>query len=343
MKAIVQERYGPIEEVLQLREVVTPSPVAGQVLVAVRAASVHIGDCHQVRGLPKLFRPLVYGARRPRTRIPGTDIAGVVAAVGPGVTSLAPGDEVLGWCTGAFATHAVAAERSLARKPASLSFDEASAVGVSAMTALQGLRDHGRLQAGQHVLVVGAAGGVGSFAVQIGRAMGAEVTGVCGAGNVELVRSMGADHVIDYTMEDFTRGGPRYDLILDNVGAHSLSATRRALKPTGTLLSNGNPVGGWVGGLGPVVRAGLASIVIRQQGRPFVSLPQPDDLAALLEMVEAGQLRPVIDHSVPLSETASAIAYVAAGHNRGTTVITMPAGGDEVDGADSDANGGSGS
>jgi NADPH:quinone reductase-like Zn-dependent oxidoreductase len=336
MKAIVQERYGPLEEVLQLREVATPSPAAGQVLVAVRAASVHIGDCHMVRGLPKLFRPLVYGARRPRTRIPGTDIAGVVAAVGPGVMNLAPGDEVLGWCSGAFATHAVAAERSLARKPHALSYDEAAAVGVSAMTALQGLRDHGHLQAGQHLLVVGASGGVGSFAVQIGKALGAEVTGVCSTRNVELVRSMGADHVIDYTTEDFTHGGPRYDLILDNVGAHSLSATRRALKPTGTLLSNGSPVGGWVGGLGNVVRAGLASLVVRQQGRPFVSMPRPEDLAALIEMVEAGRLRPVIDRSVPLSETASAIAYVAAGHNRGTTVITMPdeaeeAGAEETD------------
>jgi NADPH:quinone reductase-like Zn-dependent oxidoreductase len=323
MKAIVQERYGPLQEVLQLREVDAPAPAEGQVLVRVHVASVHIGDCHIIRGLPKLFRPLVYGARRPRTPVPGTDIAGVVEAVGAGVTRFQPGDEVQGWCSGAFATHAVAAERSLALKPPSLSFAEASAIGVSAMTALQGLRDHGRLQAGQHVLVVGASGGVGSFAVQIAKALGAEVTGVCSTRNVELVRSLGADHVIDYSTEDFTAGGPRYDLIFDNVGAHSLRASRRALKPGGRLLANGARIHGWVGGLGRVVGAGLQSVVVRGQGRPFVSLPDPEDLATLLRMVEAGQVRPVIDRSVPLEETAAAIAYVAEGHNRGTTVITM--------------------
>jgi NADPH:quinone reductase-like Zn-dependent oxidoreductase len=165
---------------------------------------------------------------------------------------------------------------------------------------------------------------VGTFAVQIAKAMGAEVTGVCRTRNVELVRSIGADHVIDDTVEDFTRGEARYDLIFDNVGSHSPSATRRALEPSGLLLSNGAPVGGWVGGLGHFMRAGLASLVIRKQGRPFVSMPERDDLAALLEMVTAGQVRPVIDHTVPLAETAAAIAHVATGHNRGTTVITMP-------------------
>lgn len=324
MRAIVQERYGPLQEVLQLREVETPAPAAGQVLVRVHTASVHIGDCHIIRGLPKLFRPLVYGARRPRAPIPGTDMAGVVEAVGTGVTRFRPGDEVLGWCSGAFATHALAAERSLAAKPPTLPFAEASAIGVSAMTALQGLRDHGHLQAGQHVLVVGASGGVGSFAVQIAKALGAEVTGVCSTRNVELVRSLGADHVIDYTAEDFTAGGPRYDLIFDNVGAHSLRATRRALEPGGRLLANGARIHGWIGGLGRILGAGVQSIVVRSQGRPFVSLPQPEDLATLLEMVEAGQVRPLIDRSVPLEDTADAIAHVAEGHSRGTTVITMP-------------------
>jgi NADPH:quinone reductase-like Zn-dependent oxidoreductase len=324
VKAIVQERYGPLEEVLQLREVASPTPGAGQVLVRASAASVHIGDCHIVRGLPKLFRPLVYGARRPRAPIPGTDVAGVVEAVGPGVTRFRPGDAVLGWCSGAFATEVVAAEGSLATKPANLSFEEAAALGVSAMTALQALRDHGHVQAGQHVLVVGASGGVGSFAVQIAKAMGAEVTGVCRTRNVELVGSIGADHVIDDTVEDFTAGGPRYDLIFDNVGARPMKAVRRALKPTGMLLSNGAPVGGWVGGLGHFLRAALASIVVRQQGRPFLSMPKLEDLEAVLTMVEQETVRPVIDHTVPLAETAQAIAHVATGHNRGTTVITMP-------------------
>jgi NADPH:quinone reductase-like Zn-dependent oxidoreductase len=323
MRAIVQERYGPLEEVLELREVATPTAAPGQVLVRVEAASVHIGDCHVIRGLPRLFRPLAYGTRRPRTPIPGTDIAGIVEAIGADVTRFQPGDAVLGWCSGAFAEQAVAAEQALAAKPDNLTPEEASAIGVSATTALQGLRDHGRLQAGQHLLVVGASGGVGSFAVQIGKALGAEVSGVCSTRNVELVRSIGADHVIDYTSEDFTLGGPRYDLILDNVGSHGFAATRRALKPSGTLLSNGSPVGGWVGGLGHFVKAALWSVVVRQQGRPFVSMPRQEDLATLLEMVEAGQVRPVIDHTYPLDETARAIAHVAEGRNRGTTVIAM--------------------
>jgi NADPH:quinone reductase-like Zn-dependent oxidoreductase len=323
MRAIVQERYGPLDQVLQLREFPRPAPAAGQVLVQVQAASVHIGDCHAVRGLPKLFRPLVYGARRPRNAIPGTDISGTVEALGDGVSSHRPGDAVLGWCTGAFAEYAVAADRALAPKPAALGFEEASALGVSAMTALQALRDHGQLEPGQHLLVTGASGGVGSFAVQIGKALGAEVTGVCSTRNAELVRSMGADHVIDYAAQDFTAGPARYDLILDNVGDHGLAATRRVLTPSGRLISNGSRVGGWVGGLGNVLKAGLSSVVVRQQARPFVSLPRPEDLATLLEMVEAGQLRPVIDRTYPLAETASAIAHVAEGHNRGTSVITM--------------------
>ncbi len=322
MKAIVQDRYGPLEDVLQLREVETPAPAPGQVLVRIKAASVHIGDCHIIRGVPKLFRPM-YGLRRPKAPVPGTDMAGTVEAVGADVTRFKPGDAVVGWCSGAFATHAIAADQNLAHKPENLTFEEASALGVSAMTALQGLRDHGKVEPGQHVLVVGASGGVGTFAVQIAKAMGATVTGVCSTRNVELVRSLGADHVIDYGVEDFTQGGPRYDLIFDNVGSHSLSATRRALKPGGLLLSNGSPVGGWVGGLSHFIKAGLASTVVRGQGRPFVSMPRPEDLTELLAMVEAGQLRPVIDRTYPLAETARAIAHVAEGHNQGTTVIEV--------------------
>jgi NADPH:quinone reductase-like Zn-dependent oxidoreductase len=250
-------------------------------------------------------------------------MAGVVEAVGAGVSRFQPGDAVLGWCAGAFATHTVAAEQALAHKPDDLSFEEASALGVSAMTALQGLRDHGKVKPGQHVLVVGASGGVGTFAVQIAKAMGAEVTGVCSTRNVDLVRSLGADHVIDYATDDFTEGGPRYDLIFDNVGSRSLRATRRALKPGGLLLANGAHIGGWVGGLGRFAGAGLQSVFVRGQGRPFVSMPSADDLATLLSMVAAGQLRPVIERTYPLAETARAIAHVAEGHNQGTTVIEV--------------------
>jgi NADPH:quinone reductase-like Zn-dependent oxidoreductase len=322
MKAIVQERYGPLEEVLRLREVETPAPAMGQVLVRIEVASVHIGDCHIIRGIPRLFRPM-YGLRRPKVPVPGTDMAGTVEAVGAGVSRFQPGDAVLGWCSGAFSTHAVAADQALAHKPDDLSFEEASALGVSAMTALQGLRDHGKVKPGQHVLVVGASGGVGTFAVQIAKAMGAEVTGVCSTRNIELVRSLGADHVIDYTSEDFTQGGPRYDLIFDNAGSRSLRATRRALKPGGLLLANGAHIGGWVGGLGRFAGAGLQSVFVRGQGRPFVSMPSAEDLATLLSMVAAGQLRPVIERTYPLAETARAVAHVAEGHNQGTTVIEM--------------------
>ena len=322
MKAIVQERYGPLEEVLRLREVETPAPAMGQVLIRVETASVHIGDCHIIRGIPRLFRPM-YGLRRPKVPVPGTDMAGVVEAVGAGVSRFQPGDAVLGWCSGAFATHAVAADQALALKPDDLSFEEASALGVSAMTALQGLRDHGKVKPGQHVLVVGASGGVGTFALQIAKAMGADVTGVCSTRNIELVRSLGADHVIDYTGEDFTQGGPRYDLIFDNVGSRSLRATRRALRPGGLLLANGAHIGGWVGGLGRFAGAGLQSVFVRGQGRPFVSMPSANDLATLLSMVAAGQLRPVIERTYPLAETARAIAHVAEGHNQGTTIIEM--------------------
>jgi NADPH:quinone reductase-like Zn-dependent oxidoreductase len=323
MKAIVQERYGPIEEVLELRDMPDPAPGPGQVLVRAAAASVHIGDCHQIRGIPRLFRPLVYGTRRPRVPIPGTDVAGVVEAVGPDVTRFAPGDEVLGWGSGAFATHAVANEEALVRKPVGLGFAEASAVGVSAMTALQALRDHGRVKAGQRVVVVGASGGVGTFAVQIAKAMGAEVTGVCSTRNVELVRAIGADHVIDYTVEDFTAGTTRYDLVFDNVGKQSLASLRRPLAPTGLLLPNGVQVGAWVGGLGRTAAAAMSSIVVRRQARPFVSLPRLQDLEEVLALVSAGRVRPVIDLTVPLAEAATAIAHVAAGHTRGTSVITI--------------------
>jgi NADPH:quinone reductase-like Zn-dependent oxidoreductase len=245
----------------------------------------------------------------------------VVEAVGPGVTSFKPGDEVVGWGTGAFAERIAVREDALARKPSGLTFEQAAAIGVSAFTALQALRDQGRITAGDKVLVVGASGGVGTFAVQIARALGAEVTGVCSTRNVEMVTSIGAHHVIDYTSDDFTKGAERWDFILDNVGSASRSAIRRVLTPTGRLLSNGARVGGWVGGLGVFVGAALTSLVVRQQLRPFVSMASASDLAALVELVETGAVTPVIDRTHPLAEAPGALAHVAAGHSRGTTVL----------------------
>jgi NADPH:quinone reductase-like Zn-dependent oxidoreductase len=264
---------------------------------------------------------LATGLRKPKNRVPGTDVAGTVEAVGSAVTSLRPGDEVFGWCAGAFAEYARANENQFIRKPANLTFEQAAAVGVSASTALQLLRDDGKVQPGQKVLINGASGGVGSFAVQIAKAFGAEVTGVCSTKNVDLVRSIGADHVIDYTREDFTAGPERFDLILDNVGNHSMARTRRALTPVGTLISNG---GGHVDGkLGRTVRALIVSMFVRQQASPTVKTHNHDDLVALRGLVEAGKVTPVIDRAYPLTRTPEAIGHVAEGHARGTVVITV--------------------
>ena len=247
--------------------------------------------------------------------------SGNVEAVGSNVQELRPGDEVFGWGAGAFAEFARATEDHFIKKPANLTFEQASAVGVSATTALQLLRDDGKVQPGQKVLINGASGGVGTFAVQIAKAFGAEVTGVTSTKNLEMVHSIGADHVIDYTRDDFTTGPERYDLILDNVGSRSMARTRRALSPTGTLISNG---GGHAGGkLGRTVRAMLASMVVRQQASPSVKTQNHDDLVALKSLVEAGKVTPVIDRTYPLPETPAAIGHVAAGHARGTVVITV--------------------
>jgi NADPH:quinone reductase-like Zn-dependent oxidoreductase len=253
--------------------------------------------------------------------VPGTDIAGTVEAVGTNVTRFRPGDEVFGWCAGAFAEFANASEGQLVTKPSDLTFEQAAAIGVSASTALQLLRDEGHVQPGQKVLINGASGGVGTFAVQIAKALGAEVTGVTSSRNVEMVRSIGADHVIDYTRNDFTEGAERYDLILDNVGNHSMARTRRALTPTGTLISNG---GGHADGkLGRTVRAMLASMVVRGQAAPSVKTQNHDDLVALKGLVEAGKVTPVIDRTYPLIQAPEAIGHVAGGHARGTVVLTI--------------------
>ena len=322
MKAIVQDGSGPPDDVLSYTEIDQPAVDDDGVLVRVRAASIHIGDYYTIAGLPYVLRPL-FSSMRAKNKVPGTDIAGTVEVIGKNVTQLQPGDAVFGTYKGAFAEFASFPESSLALKPDNLNFEQASAVGTSALTALQALRDHGNLQPGQSVLVTGASGGVGTFAVQIAKAMGAEVTGVCSTRNVEMVQSIGADHVIDYTQEDFTQGEERYDLILDNVGNRSLSETRRALTPSGTLLANGAAVGGWFGGLKEPATAFASSVFVSQQGRPFVSTSNPEDLVAIKDLVEAGKLTPVIDKTYPLSQGSDAVAHVGEGHAQGKTIITV--------------------
>jgi NADPH:quinone reductase-like Zn-dependent oxidoreductase len=323
MQAIVQDHYGT-QEALQLQDIDKPEIGDGEVLVRVHAASIHIGDWVLIRGLPYFLR-LATGPRRPKHRVPGTDIAGTVEAVGKDVTELRPGDEVFGWATGAFAEYVSAPADHFVPKPANLTFEQAAAVGVSATTALQLLRDQGKVQPGQKVLINGASGGVGTFAVQIAKAFGAEVTGVCSTRNMDMVRSIGADHVIDYTQEDFTRGEERYDLILDNVANHSMSDTRRALTPTGRLQPNGggHSDGRWIGSMGGVIKSALASMVVRQQLAPSVKFQNRPDLLALKELAEAGKVTPVIDGTYPLSRAPEAMGHVGQGHALGTVVITV--------------------
>ncbi len=319
MRAIVQDRYGSAE-VLEARDIERPQVDDKEVLVRVQAASIHIGDWVLMTGSPLVMR-MATGLRKPRNPVPGTDIAGTVEAVGQDVHGLRPGDEVFGWCAGAFAEYAIASEDQLVPKPADLTFEQAAAIGVSATTALQLLRDDGHVQPGHKVLINGASGGVGTFAVQIAKAFGAEVTGVTSTRNVDLVRSIGTDHVIDYTAEDFRKGALRYDLILDNVGDRSMADTRRALTPSGTLISNG---GGHAGGkLGRVVRGLIVSMFVRQQAKPSVKSTTKADLLVLKELIAAGKVTPVIDGTYPLGETPTAIGHVAAGHARGTVVIAV--------------------
>jgi NADPH:quinone reductase-like Zn-dependent oxidoreductase len=322
MKAIVQANYGSPSEVLELREVQKPIVADDQALVRVHAASIHIGDAHMVKGVPSAMRP-IFSLTRAKSGIPGSDIAGTVEAVGENVTQLRPGDEVFGWCKGAFAEYAATSEGSLALKPVDSSFGQAAAIGTSAFTALQALRDEGSLRSGQRVLITGASGGVGTFAVQIAKSFGAEVAGVCSTRNVEMVLSLGADHVIDYTQEDFTQSGLLYDLILDNVGNHSLSNTREALEPRGVLLANGASVSGRVGGLGRFAGAFITSPFNAQQRRPFVSIANQADLATLKELADSGTIRPVIDRVFPLGETAAAFDHVGAGHSQGKTIVAV--------------------
>ena len=317
MKAMVLKGYGSPDN-LELRDIDRPAVRKNEVLVRVQAAALHRGDCYVMRGKPFAVR-MVAGLMRPkRDYIPGFDAAGRVEEVGGNVTQLRPGDEVFGACDGACAEYACGGADNFVMKPAGLTFEQAAAVPTSALAALQGLRDAGKVKPGQKVLINGASGGVGTYAVQIAKSMGAEVTGVCSTANVELVRSIGADSVIDYTREDFTQGGPRYDLILDNVANHSLAQCRRALTPDGICLSNS---GG--GGMGRVFNAFFVSLFVRQQGRPFISSPKHEDLIALKELLEAGKITPVIDRTFPLNDVPDALRYLEKGHARGKVVITV--------------------
>jgi NADPH:quinone reductase-like Zn-dependent oxidoreductase len=323
MKAIVQDRYGDVD-VLDFRDIDQPVPKANQVLVRVRAAGLHRGDWHVMTGLPYLIRLVVptLGLRRPKTPVLGMDLAGTVEAVGEQVTRFRPGDAVFGWCDGSFAEYAIAPEDQLAAKPVDLSFEQAGVVPISGFAALQGLRDVGDVQAGQTVLVIGAAGGVGSFAVQLAKASGAQVTGVASTAQLELVRSIGADEVIDYTRQDVTDGIRQWDLILDCAGRRTLSQLRRALTPTGTLvIVGGEGAGRWLGGFDRQLRALVLSRLVGQRLRMLSSKPGHQDLEVLRELLAAGKLSPVIGRSYPLGEVPEAIRQMVEGRGGGGKIV----------------------
>jgi NADPH:quinone reductase-like Zn-dependent oxidoreductase len=316
MKAIVQTGYGS-PDVLQLKEVDKPEIKDDEILVRVRAAGVNAGDYFSMSGSPWLVR-LMVGFPKPKNYILGWDLAGHVEEVGGKVKRFKPGDEVFGSCDHTFAEYASAEEDSLAMKPANLTFEQAAAVPTAALTALKGLRDAGKVRPGQQVLINGASGGVGTFAVQIAKSFGVEVTGVCSTRNVDMVRSIGADHVIDYTQEDFTQSGQRYDLILDNVASRAFSDLRRSLTPQGTIIPNSGH-----SGMGYVIKAYVLSVFMRKQGPMFMAVPSNEDLVVLKELIESGKVTPVIDGTYPLSEVPEAMRYLTEEHARGKVVITM--------------------
>jgi NADPH:quinone reductase-like Zn-dependent oxidoreductase len=323
MRAIVRDAYGTAD-VLELRDIDKPQIGDDEVLVRVHAAGVDRGVWHVMTGLPYPIRLAGYGLRAPKNPVLGMDVAGVVEAVGGDVTRFRPGDAVFGIGKGTFAEYTCAPERKLAPKPANLTFEQAAVVAISGLTALQGLRDHGRLEAAQNVLIIGASGGVGTYAVQLAKAFGAQVTGVCSATKVDLVRSLGADHVIDYTREDFAEAERRYEVILDVGGNASLSRLRKALAPQGTLVIAGGETGGrWLGGTDRQLRALVLSRFVDQKLTTFVSSENHEDLLALKELVESGSVAPAIDRSYALSEVPEAIRYLEQGHARGKVVITI--------------------
>jgi NADPH:quinone reductase-like Zn-dependent oxidoreductase len=324
MKAIVQERFGP-PDVLRLADIDVPEVGAGDVLVRVHAAALNPADWHILRGDPRVARLMgEVGLRRPKARVAGVDAAGVVEAVGANVRGLRNGDEVLGFCRGAFAEYALAAADMVVAKPASLTFEQAAAIPIAATTALRGIRDVGGVKAGRQVLVNGASGGVGTYAAQIAAALGAEVTGVCSTHNVELVRSIGAAHVVDYTREDFADGRTKYDVILDNVSSLPLTRLRGALTPKGTLVLNGGGSPGHVfGPVAGILRAVVANAFVSQRLRPLPSRQNREELLAVTGLIETGKLTPVVDRTYPLADTAEGLLHVEQGHARGKVVITV--------------------
>jgi NADPH:quinone reductase-like Zn-dependent oxidoreductase len=322
MKAAVYARYGP-PEVVQITDVEKPVPNDDEVLIKVRAASVNPYDWHFMRGMPYPVR-IAAGLRQPKDKRLGVDVAGQVEAVGRNVTQLKPGDEVFGLCKGAFAEYACASESRVGVKPDNVTFEQVAAVPIAAFSALQGLRDKGNLQPGQKVLINGAAGGVGTFAVQIAKSFGADVAGVCSTRNVDRVRSIGADHVLDYIREDFTKGAQRYDLILDCVGNQSLSALRRVLNPKGIYVQVGGPTGRWlIGFLIRLIKMLLLSRFVSQRLVIVGAKSSKEDLTILSNLMSTRKVRPVIDKSYSLSEVPEAIRYVEAGHARGKVVINL--------------------
>lgn len=321
MKAIVQDAYGTAD-VLRLAAIDPPTIGADDVLVRVRAVGIDPGLWHLMVGTPYLPR-LAFGLRAPRNPVPGSAFAGTVETVGATVTGLAPGDPVYGVCTGALGEYARARAGKIARTPATLTFEQAAAVPISAVTALQGLRDVGKVRAGQSVLVIGAAGGVGAYAVQLAKGFGAHVTGACSTSKVNLVRSLGADEVLDYTCEDLTDGTRRFDLILDTAGSRPLWHLRRALTPRGTLVIVGGEGGGKVLGIGRQLRAVAVSPFLRQNLRMLVSVEKRADLETLAALIDDGAVRPVVDRAYPLAEAAEAIRHWESGTVRGKVVVTL--------------------
>lgn len=321
MRAIVQDRYGAPEDVLKLSVIDRPVPGDGEVLVRIRAAVVSGTDWHLLRGLPYVAR-LVTGLRKPKNRVPGLEVAGTVVAVGANVESLSEGDEVFGWAAGSFAEYAAVPEGQLLPRPANLTLQEAAVVPIAAFTALQGVR-LGRIQPGQKVLITGASGGVGIYAVQIAKLHRADVTGVCSTAKMDLVRSLGADQVVDYTKEHFTRSGERYDVLIDLYGNPSLSDCRRALKPRGTLVLIGGTGGKWFMGVDRWIRGLLMAPFLRLKVRPLIHKDRREDLATIRELIEGGKLRPVVGRTFPLAEVAEAVRFVREGRARGQVSITV--------------------
>jgi NADPH:quinone reductase-like Zn-dependent oxidoreductase len=322
MKAIVRDTYGSVD-VLRVGDPATPVADEGEVLVRVHAAGVDQGVWHLMAGMPYVMRLAGFGIRAPKNPLLGYDVAGRVEAVGPNAGPFRPGDEVFGTCRGSFAEYAVARADRLAAKPDTVSFEQAAATPISGYAALQAVRDHGKVEAGQHVLIIGASGGVGTFAVQIAKVDGAEVTGVCGTAKTELVRAIGADHVIDYTKEDFADGRRRYDVIIDIAGNRSLSQLRRALTPRGTLvIAGGEDAGNWLG-VRRQLRATALSPFVGQKLGFFISQERSQDLEELRKLLDTGAVRPVVDRTFALDEVPDAIRYLKAGRARGKIVITV--------------------